>query len=95
MTCRQTRITVTAMMTALMLITAAWACHAEEALFTDESFQGNISTETLDAIIEKYRLYDGWYWTTEADVPQTFQGQEGKPGWTDSAVNAFGRNGEW
>lgn len=74
---------------AVGMITAAGICTAEEP-FTDESFQGNISTETLDAIIEKYELYDGWYWTTEADVPQTFHGREDKPGWTDSALT-FGR----
>ena len=68
------------------------ACPAE-SLFMDESFRGDISTKTLDAIIEAYELHDGWYWTTEAEIPQTFHGQEGKPGWTDTAVNAFRRTG--
>ncbi len=79
---------------AFLIAAAALPCAAEEPEpFTDESFRGNISTETLDAIIEKYELYDGWYWTTQAGVPQDFHGREGKPGWTDSAVNVFRRTG--
>ncbi len=65
---------------------------AEEP-FTDTSFQGSITTETLDAIIEKYELYDGWYWTGEAGVPQDYHGHEGKPGWTDTSVNTFKKTG--
>ena len=85
---------VTLVMAVLLVASAVLPCAAEEPEpFTDESFRGNISTETLDAIIEKYELYDGWYWTTEAGVPQDFHGREDKPGWTDSAVNVFGRTG--
>ena len=27
-------------------------------------------------------MFDGWYWTTEADIPQTFHGHPECPGWT-------------
>ena len=53
--------------------------------FSDDRFQGVFTTENLDAIIEAYELYDGWYWTTPGDVPQTFHGRPEAPGWTWSA----------
>lgn len=52
--------------------------------FSDDRFRGNLSTENLDAIIEEYELFDGWYWTTKADIPQTFHGNPECPGWTTS-----------
>ena len=32
-----------------------------EFLFHDDRFCGRFTTENLDAIIEEYELYDGWY----------------------------------
>lgn len=61
--------------------------------FSDERFQGDFSTENLDKIIEEYELFDGWYWTTPPYVVQTFHGRQDSPGWTDSAVNSYHRNG--
>lgn len=55
-----------------------------EFSFYDDRFRGLFSTENLDAIIEEYELYDGWYWTTEADIPQSFHGHPECPGWTTS-----------
>lgn len=52
--------------------------------FTDDRFRYDFTTSNLDRIIEEYELYDGWYWTTEADVPQTFHGHPECPGWTSS-----------
>lgn len=54
-------------------------------LFSDDRFRGNFTTENLDAIIDEYELFDGWYWTTEADIPQTFHGHPECPGWTSAA----------
>ena len=56
--------------------------------FSDERFRGKMTTENLDAIIEEYELYDGWYWTTQADIPQTFHGHPECPGWTTTAEAA-------
>ncbi len=56
--------------------------------FSDERFQGEFTTENLDRIIQEYELFDGWYWTTPANVPQTFHGQQDSPGWTDTAERA-------
>ena len=50
--------------------------------FSDDRFRDDFSTANLDRIIEEYELYDGWYWTTEADIPQTFHGHPECPGWT-------------
>ena len=55
--------------------------------FSDDRFQGIFTTENINKIIEEYELFDGWYWTTRARVPQTFHGMENMPGWTDTAVN--------
>ena len=60
-------------------------------LFSDNRFRGKFTTENLDAIIDEYELFDGWYWTTEADVPQTFHGHPECPGWT-SAAEKHGRH---
>ena len=55
--------------------------------FSDDRFIGQFTTENLDAIIEEYELFDGWYWTTRAGVLQTYHGVPECPGWTDTAVN--------
>jgi len=72
---------------AVMLMLLGLQTAKAEFTFTDTEFQGQFTTECMDAIIEKYELYDGWYWTTQAGVIQNFHGAEGKPGWTDTAVN--------
>ena len=59
--------------------------------FSDDRFQGVFTTDNLDMIIEEYHLYDGWYWTTMADIPQSFTGNEDRPGWTDGAVNTWNK----
>ena len=60
---------------------------AAEFTFEDTAFVGRFTTEALDEIIEKYELYDGWYWTTPGNEKQDYHGREGKPGWTDTTVN--------
>ena len=54
-------------------------------LFRDDRFRGKFTTENLDAIIDEYELFDGWYWTTEPEVSQTFHGHPDCPGWTSAA----------
>ena len=61
--------------------------------FTDDRFAGIFTTENLNAIIEEYELYDGWYWTTPANTAQTYHGIPECPGWTDTAVNRHNRSG--
>ena len=56
------------------------ACSAEFS-FSDERFRNKLTTENLDAIIDEYELFDGWYWTTKADVTQDFHGHPDSPGW--------------
>jgi len=59
-----------------------------EFLFADERFRTDlITTELLDQIVQEYELYDGWYWTTEADTPQTFHGRKDAPGWTTTSFS--------
>lgn len=72
---------------AVILLCAGTVPGSAAGTFTDTRFQGGFTTENLDAIIEEYELYDGWYWTTEAGMAQTYHGWEGKPGWTDTTVN--------
>lgn len=67
---------------------AASAC-AAAGTFTDTRFRGDYSTENLDAIIEEYELYDGWYWTTQRRVYQDYHGQEEKKGWTQTSKERF------
>ena len=74
------------------LLTVAWtppsaiaAAPPEPVTFEDTRFQGQYTTENLDAIIEEYELYDGWYWSTQRNVMQTYHGQEGKKAWTQTA----------
>lgn len=72
-----------------LLLAAGWIpvsrAHAVEGTFTDTRFRGDYSTENLDAIIEEYQLFDGWYWSTLPGVYQDYHGQEGKKGWTQSS----------
>ena len=49
--------------------------------FSDDRFRDRLTTENLDAIIDEYELYDGWYWTTQANVMQDFHGHPETPGW--------------
>lgn len=56
-----------------------------EFSFSDTRFQGQFTTENLNAIIDEYELFDGWYWTTKAEVTQDFHGRPECPGWTTSA----------
>ena len=53
--------------------------------FSDNRFCGLYTTENLDAIIDEYELYDGWYWTTKSRIIQTYHGFPESPGWTDAA----------
>ena len=64
-------------------------CAGPDFLFSDDRFRGKFTTENLDAIIDEYELFDGWYWTTEADVPQTFHGHPECPGWTSTAETHY------
>ena len=52
-----------------------------EFTFSDTRFQNQLTTENLDAIIDEYELFDGWYWTTPGDVLQDFHGHPESPGW--------------
>ena len=61
---------------------------SSEFLFSDNRFRGKMTTDNLDAIIDEYELYDGWYWTTLPDVSQTFHGHPESPGWTSSVETA-------
>lgn len=60
-----------------------------EGTFCDTRFQGNYTTDNLDAIIQEYELNDGWYWSTQLNVIQTYHGQEGKKGWTQTSKERF------
>ncbi len=80
---------------ALLLLMVLLSLSAASASFdfSDDRFRGVFTTENMDAIIEEYELYDGWYWTSRAQVPQTFHGVPDCPGWTDNAVNKHNRTG--
>ena len=78
-----------AILVSLLLFSWCLPVHAEA--FCDTRFQGMYTTDNLDAIIRAYELYNNWYWTSQAGVIQSFHGQEGKPGWTDTAVNVYGK----
>ena len=62
---------------------------AAEFLFHDDRFRGDLSTENLNAIIDEYELFDGWYWTTQADITQNFHGHPECPGWTSTSDTHF------
>jgi hypothetical protein len=66
-----------------LLLMIAWNPVCAEAAFSfrDTRFQNNYTTENLDKIIEEYELFDGWYWTTQAEIPQDFHGKPECPGW--------------
>ena len=74
----------------LILINAAISVSgaSSEFLFSDNRFRNKMTTENLDAIIDEYELFDGWYWTTKADVQQDFHGHADSPGWTTSVSSA-------
>ena len=59
-----------------------------EFVFSDNRFRDQFTTENIDAIIDAYELYDGWYWTTRADISQDYHGHPETPGWTSSAEAA-------
>ena len=61
---------------------------AADFLFSDDRFRDKLTTDNLDAIIDEYELFDGWYWTTQAEIPQNFHGHPDAPGWTTSAEEA-------
>lgn len=67
----------------LYRVSSAYAVY--EFTFCDLRFRNKLTTENLDAIIDEYELFDGWYWTTEADIPQDFHGHPECPGWTSTA----------
>ena len=60
--------------------------------FSDTRFQNLLTTENLDAIIDEYELFDGWYWTTPSDVMQDFHGHPDSPGW-NTTVDQRGLKG--
>ena len=76
------RIKLTALLTAAFYAVFSFSQALAAFSFSDTRFQNVLTTENLDAIIEEYELYDGWYWTTQADIPQTFHGHPECPGWT-------------
>ena len=57
------------------------SCASADFSFSDARFRNKFTTENLDAIIDEYELFDGWYWTTQADVRQDFHGHPESPGW--------------
>ena len=52
--------------------------------FSDDRFRNDLTTENLDAIIDEYTLFDGWYWTTQANITQDFHGHAESPGWNST-----------
>ena len=74
----------------LLVMMFCFSQASSEFLFSDDRFRDNLTTENLDAIIDEYELFDGWYWTTPPDISQTFHGHPEAPGWT-SSVEAAGR----
>ncbi len=76
----------------LLLILFIFSQASSEFLFSDDRFRDKFTTDNLDAIIDEYELYDGWYWTTLPDVSQTFHGHPESPGWTSSVENAKRKN---
>lgn len=81
--CKVVTLVLTALCVCLPL-----SCAFSDFLFSDDRFFNNMTTENLDAIIEEYELFDGWYWTTPADVTQDFHGHPESPGWTTSVEAA-------
>ena len=75
----------------LVLSLSAFSVSCAEFLFQDDRFRGVFTTENIDAILDEYELYDGWYWTTPPDVTQTFHGHPEVPGWTTTAVKRLNK----
>lgn len=74
----------------LLCFTLSIPCALSEFSFSDDRFRGVLTTENLDAIIDEYELFDGWYWTTNADVSQDFHGHAESPGWTTAVESIRG-----
>ena len=79
------------LVTVCFLLTGFQSASADFS-FSDTRFQFSFTTENLDSIIDEYELYDGWYWTTPAEVRQDFHGHPESPGWTTSADKQSGKN---
>ena len=65
----------------LLSILLSLSSALSEFSFSDSRFRNILTTENLDAIIEEYELFDGWYWTTPCEVRQNFHGHPESPGW--------------
>lgn len=72
----------------LVCLLLSFSAARSEFVFSDDRFRDKLTTDNLDAIIEEYELYDGWYWTTKADISQDFHGHPESPGWTTSVEAA-------
>ena len=70
------------LLTLLLFSFFSFSFSKAEFVFSDDRFRFDMTTENLDRIIEEYELYDGWYWTTKADIQQDFHGHPECPGWT-------------
>lgn len=81
------KINVSILLLALIVSLVLSRPAGAEFIFSDDRFRGSFTTENLDRIIEEYELFDGWYWTTLPDIPQTFHGHPESPGWTTTAVS--------
>ena len=81
---------ISAFLLMLCLLSSFYSVSAE-FLFSDDRFRDKLTTENLDAIIDEYELFDGWYWTTLPNIAQDFHGHPDSPGWTTSVEKA-GRN---
>ena len=73
---------VIGVLTAILFSLFSFAAAYADFSFSDTRFQNNFTTENLDAIIDEYELFDGWYWTTHAEIRQDFHGHPESPGWT-------------
>ena len=76
----------------LLLLLFMLSHASSEFLFSDDRFRDKLTTDNLNAIIDEYELFDGWYWTTPPDIIQTFHGHPESPGWTSSAEEAKRKN---
>ena len=74
----------------LLFIWLPVSCAFAAYTFHDDRFRGELTTENLDAIIEEYELFDGWYWTTQADISQNFHGHAECPGW-NTTIDSCGQ----
>jgi len=77
---------------ALLFASACFSFASADFFFSDTRFRNVFTTENLDAIIDEYELYDGWYWTTPADIRQDFHGHPESPGWTTSVDSQNRKN---